>query len=382
MKFGAEKPDAFRARFGELRQVDEQAGIHLQIDPDTVAGHTRLVAQARIALPAPRAKVDAVGVGFRDIGHRPQMHLTILAVDDGHVAVFGHGDRARHLADDGNAERAGDDHHMAGRRTLFEHEAAQTLAPIVEQLGRAHIARNDDGIVDLVDRAIDASDQLAKQPVGEIVEIMHPLADVRVGQMHHARAHVRLNLLDRRLGRQPVAHRLFQAPHPAAIMGEHPIGFEHRPMLAFGRDVPTREHVLDRQAELGQGIVQPKDLVLRMFVEEVGDDDTRLVQHDAAKADSVGQRHALEAHRAREIERDARSLQPFEATSRDHLGNDHGDRFERLGFLLAILPRGLVLNDQDAQRPPGPQDRHAEKGLVDFLSGLGEIGESRMVLRL
>jgi hypothetical protein len=60
--------------------------------------------------------------------------------------------------------------------------------------------------------------QLAQQAVGEVVEIVHPLAQIGIGHAQHAGAHVALHLFDRGFGRQAVADRLFQPPHPAAVV--------------------------------------------------------------------------------------------------------------------------------------------------------------------
>ena len=86
-------------------------------------------------------------VGPLQIGHRPQMHLGVVAIDDDRVAIFGQRHHARCLADHRNAHGARDDHHMAGHRAVFEHQAAHVFARIIEQLGRPHGARDDDRIV-------------------------------------------------------------------------------------------------------------------------------------------------------------------------------------------------------------------------------------------
>ena len=67
----------------------------------------------------------------------------------------------------------------------------------------------------------------------------------------------------RGLGGEAVADRLVQAPHPAAIVGEHAVGFEHLAMLAGAADVAARQHVVDRQPA-GSPIagVEPPQLVL------------------------------------------------------------------------------------------------------------------------
>ncbi len=124
------------------------------------------------------------------------------------------------------------------------------VARIVEQFGSAHGAGDDDGVVReaVAGSAARIAGQLPQQAVGEIVEIVHPLAQIRIGQAHHARLGVALHLFDRRFRRQAVADRLFQPAHPALVVGEHAVGFQHLAVLALHGDVAARQHVVDRDA--------------------------------------------------------------------------------------------------------------------------------------
>ena len=122
------------------------------------------------------------------------------AVDDDRVARIDDAGRIGDLADRRDAERARDDRNMRGRPAFLQHQAAQLLAVVVEQRCRAHRARHEDRVIrQLLARGrVVASDKLAHQPVGEIVEIVQPLAQIRVGLAHHAGAVVGLHALDRR----------------------------------------------------------------------------------------------------------------------------------------------------------------------------------------
>ena len=117
---------------------------------------------------------------------------------------------------------------------LLEHQAAQTLAIVVEQSGRPHRARNQHGIFrqPVARRHIVLAEELVHQPVGEIVEVVQPVAQVRVGDAQHPRARIGLDALDRGLGRQAGPDRFFEAVQPAAVVGEHAVGFEHIAVLA------------------------------------------------------------------------------------------------------------------------------------------------------
>ena len=54
--------------------------------------------------------------------------------------------------DGGDAERAGDDGDVAGRAALLQDQAADALAVVVEELGRAHVAGDDDRVARQVRR--------------------------------------------------------------------------------------------------------------------------------------------------------------------------------------------------------------------------------------
>ena len=158
--------------------------------------------------------------------------------------------------DGGDAERARDDRDMRVRAAFLEDEAAQALAVVVEQRRRAHGAGDQDGVFRqaLARRRVVLAEQLAHQPVGEVVEVVQALAQIRVGRAQHARAGVGLDALDRGLGGQAGDHGLFEPVHPAAVVGEHAVGLEHLAMLAavgdlaaLEQDVEVGAHGLDRR---------------------------------------------------------------------------------------------------------------------------------------
>ena len=209
---------------------------------------------------------------------------------------------------------------------------------------------------------------------------MHALAKVRIRQAHHARLGVALHLLDSSFRRQAIVDRLFHAPHPALVMGKHAVGLEDVAVLAFHGNFAPRQHVVDRDPERAQRVGQPADFLLAVFVEEIGDDDARLVQHHVTEADAFRIAVAIDRHRSREIE-----LQPWpgdllQFAGGDHLGEHHRCRFERFELVFAIVALRLVLHDENAKASPGPQDRHAEEGMVDLFTGFRQVAEGRMCL--
>jgi len=87
-----------------------------------------------------------------------------------------------------------------------------------------------------------AAQQLAQQSVGEVIEIVQALAQIGIGLAQHAGTGVRLHALDRGFCGQAGRHRFFELVHPAAVMGEHAIGFEHVAVLAAFGDIAMLEH--------------------------------------------------------------------------------------------------------------------------------------------
>ena len=56
-----------------------------------------------------------------------------------------------------------------------------------------------------------------------------------------------LHALDGRVRREAALHRFAQAPLPAAIVGEHAVGFEHVAVLAGRGQVLVRQHLVERE---------------------------------------------------------------------------------------------------------------------------------------
>ena len=267
---------------------------------------------------------------------------------------------------------------------LLEDDAAQLGAVIVEELGRPHVARHHDGVLRKIAarRGGDLAGEDAQQPVGEIVEIVHALAQIGIGRAHHARPVVALHALDRGFGGEPGLDRLAQPVHPAPVMREHAEGLEHFGIFAAARFGAVDEFI-DMGAQLFDRPVEPRFLLRDVLGDEVLDDDARLVQHDMAERDAVGQRLALEmmAAHMRDVGGDvARHL--GELARRDDLGQHHRRRLQRLFFFLGIVAARAVLHDEHADDDAVAQDRHAEEGVVDLFAGLRQVFERRMRLRV
>ena len=228
------------------------------------------------------------------------MHFAGRAVDDDGVARIDDAGRVGDFADRGNAERARHDGDMRGRAAFLEHQAAQFLAVVVEQRRRTHHARHQHGVVRQVfaRRRLIVTEQLAQQPVREVFQIVQPLAQIGIGLAQHARAGVGLHALDRGFRGQAGQQRFFELVHPAAVVGEHAIGFEHVAVFAAVGDVAALEHDVEVGAQGFERAFEPRALLRQIVGDDIGDDDARLVQHDVAERDAVVERGALEMQRA------------------------------------------------------------------------------------
>ena len=288
------------------------------------------------------------------------------------------------LADGRNAERARHDRDVRGRPAFLQHQAAQPLAVVVEQRRRAHRARDQDGVLRqlLARRRVILPHQHPHQPVGEIVEVVQAVAQVRVGGAQHARAGIRLHAFDAGLGGEAGHHRLAHLVQPALVVAEHAVGFEHLAMLAAVRHVAVLEHAVEVGAECGDSRIQPLELARHVVGDDIGDDDARLVQHHMAERDAVRERGARNMQRVARDRLGARAGDRRQFARGDHLGEHHRRGLQRLFFLLGIGAAGAVLHHQHAERIARAQHRHAEERVVDFFAGFRAEREGRVRLRV
>ena len=292
--------------------------------------------------------------------------------------------RVLDLADRRNAQRSRDDGDMAVGPAFLEHEAAQARAVVVEEGGRAHGARHEDGV--LRQRAVfadeGAPDQLMQEAVGEIVEVVQPIAQVGIALAQHAGAIVGLHALDGGLGRETGEHRLAHAAQPALVVGEHAESLEHLAVLAVMGDVAVLDELVDGGAHGADRLLQALDLDLHVLGDDLLHDHARLVQHHVAEPDAVGEADAALVERAAHREAGAGRRQGLQLARGDHLGEHHGGRLQRLDLFLRVGAVGPVLDVEHAESVAAAQDRHAEEAVIDLLARLRPVREGRMRLRI
>ena len=234
----------------------------------------------------------------------------------------------------------------------------------------------------LAARRVILSHQHAHQPVGEVVEVVQAVAQIMIGGAQHAGAGVGLHALDAGFRGEAGHHRLAHLVQPALVVAEHAVGFQHVAVLAAVGDVAVLDHAVEIGAQRGDGGVEALQFTRHVVGDDVGDDDARLVQHDVAERDAVGQRRADQMQRVAGGGLGAGAGERGQFARGDHLGEHHRRGLQRLFFFFGVGAAGAVLHHQHAERVAGAQDRHAEERMVDFFAGFRPEREGRVGLRV
>ena len=367
-----------------MRQIDGQTGIDHQCDLMAVFGDASAVAQRAVLRLTPRPQLRPLAIGAFDVGRRTQMHVAGGAVDDDGVARLDQAGGVGDFADRRNAERARHDRNVRGRPAFLQDQPAQSFAVVVEQRRRAHRARDQNCVFrQLLARGrVILPHQHAHQPVGEIVEVVQPVAQIGIGGAQHARAGVGLHALDAGLGGEAGRHRLAHLVQPALVVAEHAVGFENFAMLAAFGHLAVIEQAVEVGAESCDRRVQPLELLRHVVGDDVGDDHARLVQHHVAECDAVRQQGAFELDGVTRDRLGAGARDRGQFARGDHLGEHHRGGLQRLFFFLGVGAARAVLHHQHAERVARAQHRHAEEGVVDFFAGFRAEREGGVRLRV
>ncbi len=227
------------------------------------------------------------------------------------------------------------------------------------------------------------ADQVLQQPVGKILEVVHPLAQVGVGHLAHPRVDVVVDLLHRRLGGQAGVDRLADPPQPTHVLRDHPVGLEHVAVLAVAADRGRAQHVVQRPVHVGDRLAQALVLDAGILGDDLADGEARLVQDGDAEGEAAVQAGAFEPRRRRRHRLGGEEVRAVDGdAARHHLGEDHRHRLQRLDFLVRILALSGVLHRQHADDAAAAQDRHAHQRVIGLLSGFRAEGEVGMDLAI
>ena len=373
-------PTPSAPEFAQVRHVDEQASVHVQLDARLVLGDGGHVLERAVLALSAGEEADLVGIGGDHVGGGTQVNLAREGVDDRRVAGIDALDDTARLPHGRDAQRLGNDGHVALCAAILDDEAAQPLAVVVEKLGRPHGAGNEDRIGRKLRRLVcagDAAGEDAQEPVGQVAEVALALAPIGVVLAQHARARAVLHALDRGFRREPALDGLAQPPHPALVVGKHAVGLEHLAVLSGAGQVLVIEHLVQRSAQRGNGRVQPAELDRRVLGQELRHDDARLVQHDVAQRDAGRDRLALDDRGQRLADLD-RGAGARDRARDEMLGDDHRGRLQHLDVLVGVFLLRAVLHHEHAQHLARALDRHREQRVIDLLARFRPIGEGRV----
>jgi len=171
---------------------------------------------------------------------------------------------------------------VRGQRPFLEHDALQAAAVIFEQLGGPEVACDQDRILPQsahLRRRAHLSRHDADQPIRQIFQIVHAVAQQRIVDLAHPHAGALLDTFYCRLGGQAAVDRFVDPPRPAFVIGEHLIGLDDLLMLAADAEVGAARHAVDLLAHLVERGVNPVAFGLRIVGDRMFDRDARLVEH-------------------------------------------------------------------------------------------------------
>ena len=267
---------------------------------------------------------------------------------------------------------------MAGGRPFLQQEATKPGPVVLEEVGGTQIPGDEDRVVGQFPRHASIARQVAQEPVVQVFQVVQALAQVGVPGLAQARAMLGAHPFDGGLGRQSVAHGVFEAPVPAAVVREHPIGLEHF-VRGIDQAVLAFEHLVDLALQALQRRRETRLLGRHVVRQQLRGGDRRLVQHRHAVGQAVGEFRPFQPLGPAGRQFDALQFADADQLARgDHLGHHHGDDLDVLDLVLGIDPLGAVLDHQHADGPPAAQQRHAEERVIGVFARLRPVRERRV----
>ncbi len=170
---------------------------------------------------------------------------------------------------------------MAGGRALLEQQPLQAGPVVFQKLGRSEIPGDQHRVLGQPARARGLAGEDPEQPVGQILEVVQPLAQIGVARLAEAGAMLGTDAFHRGLGGEAGAHGVLQPPRPAPVVGEHPVGLQH--LVGDADDMVAFEHLVDLRAQGLQRRLKPGLFQDGVVGEQLLRCDRRLVQHRLAQ---------------------------------------------------------------------------------------------------
>ena len=377
LQLGAEQAHAFGPRPFERGQVGHQARVHVKLDPGAAGGDGGQAAQVGVSflrlglhrdLVAERGGHAVLGAQVDDPG---------VAVDENRVAVQRLDCDPARVDDQRDRQRPRDDGRVAADAAFGQDHPAQ-LAAIVQQFGRADVARDEDRVFRHLGPGVAAlPGQDPQQPVRQVVKIVQPLAQIGVGRAFQPRAGLPLFLFHRSLGRQAKVDVLFHPPHPAARVGEHAEGFHDVGVVAAAQR-QVRQQRIEPGPQHRHALGQARTLALRIVADRVRHDDAGFVQPDMPLGRAFLPAGAPEHGRKAVARGHAVVAAAGKGAQFRHLGQHHRNDFHAVAFVLGEAAGLARLHDQNAQLLAHALDRHAQERGIHLFPRLGHEAEARL----
>ncbi len=251
------------------------------------------------------------------------------------------------------------------------------MARVFQQVRRAQVLGHQDGVVGQVALTRMVARHQPQQAVGQVLEVVQPLADIGIAGVGEAGAVLVADAVDGGLCGQARAHRLFQRPVPAPVVGEHPIGLQHLIGGAAQLALTAFQQGVDAGAQTFQRRLEPDLLGDRIVGQKLFGRDRRLVQHGPAERQAFGELLPPQPFGPMGRHLDVAKLLQRQKLARGHrLGQDHGDGLDVLDLFLVIATGDAVLDDQDPDGPAAAQQGRAEEGVIGVFARFRPIGEA------
>ncbi len=126
---------------------------------------------------------------------------------------------------------------------------------------------------------------------------MDAFAQVIVGDLVHPRVNIVIDALHRRFRGQAGVYRIADAPEPADVLGDHPVGFEDVTRWSGVGKTARSQHVIDCAVHVGDGAAQPLVLEADVLGDHPPDQETVLVHHRQTHTEPGVDPRAFKTHR-------------------------------------------------------------------------------------
>jgi hypothetical protein len=140
--------------------------------------------------------------------------------------------------------------------------------------------------------------QMLQQAVGEILHVQDAFAQIGIGNLGHAGTGIAQRLGDRRIGGKARADPFADTGQPAAVLGEHAVGFQYLHMfLAAPLAANFFHHFVERAMHALHRLIEPVEFRGRVLGDDLADLGAAFVDYRLAYRQPAVEPCALESER-------------------------------------------------------------------------------------